>query len=117
MSRTIFVFAFLLLAMRCNPTPQPPPTPTPPPVPTATADAAPKPVPPTPPAPKPAGDVYDQACATELLFGCPEGVPADCAAVIRHVAAGKITTVPAACIAAAKSAVEIRACGFAKCAR
>jgi len=112
-----FLFPLALLAVlpapSCQPQPEPvPPAPPGPPPPPAVVDAG-RPVPPPlpPPAPPSVGDVYDDACRALAAVPCPEGLVTSCAATMRHTDQAGLTKVPVVCLAAAKTAAQVRACG------
>ena len=114
-----FVLAALALAPACSPsTPQPKP-------PEATPDAATAPIgdaaspsngdasPPT------AGGDCAAACANLAALGCPEGAPKSgqsCVEVCNHAQSSHLTDLKPACLAAAKTAADARACKTVKCA-
>lgn len=83
--------------------------------------AAPSPTPVTPP-PIADGDggfvgtPYAATCHHLHDLGCPEGAAADCARTLAHVDSTKLTLLPLACISAAHTAGDVRACGgFVTC--
>ena len=70
---------------------------------------APAPSPPIPPA-----AIYEEACANLAGLGCSEGVDASCAATMQATD-GKVVDIKAACLAAAKTVGDVRACGTVEC--
>jgi len=120
--RSLSVLVFFLVA--CNAcqvqtTPNPPPSPTP----TSTVPVQPPdvttvtviPMDGSAPLPPVVGDVYADACAAMKAAGCAEGASVNCASTIRHADQAGITKVPLACLASAKGAAAVRACGFVTC--
>lgn len=101
--KTLALFTIALLAAQCN-TPAPAPAPTPVPVPDAGAAGA-------PPAPPPTAE--QAACDNLARVGCPEGEDPLCVAVLTR--GETLTKVPLACLAGAKSAAAVQACGFVRC--
>jgi len=121
------VTRFLSLAVALSPLACPPNPVSPPPDADADitiVDAAPKPPPPTPVDAAPAldgrvkWDVYDSACNSLALAGCPEAMQVDggkpCAQVMRDNAP-RYDMKPNCLAAAAGMPAQIRACGTVKC--
>lgn len=106
----LFLPAVVLVCACCGSvTPAPNPGPAPPASGAASTGGA-------APAPAPA-DVCDEACAELAALGCPEALPAggqSCSRVCVHTLGGVFDLKPA-CIAAAHSRAEVRACGTVKC--
>ena len=90
-----------------GPAPAPAPVPTPP-VPVVVADAGPPVAPPFAPGVR-------EACDNIAAVGCPEGGPR-CFGSVQAAVAKRLTTVPLACLTAARSKAAVRACGsFVAC--
>lgn len=104
MNRIILVCALLLSACKCAPfDPAPAPAPTPSVAPMG-YDAG------------TVGTPYHAACANMKALGCSEGAAFDCAAVMAHVDATRLTLVPTQCLITATSKDGVRGCGgFVKC--
>jgi len=86
----------------------PPPAPPPTPHPVVVVDAGP------PPAPAWAPGV-GEACANIRAVGCAEG-GSNCPSNLQRAVVKRLTTVPLACLATAKSKAAVRACGsFVAC--
>jgi hypothetical protein len=121
--RSLLLLVVAVLLVGCPPSPAPPPSP----------DASDATVPDMPdvvtppvdatPAPQDANvpqDTCSLACANLRAFGCREGAEdagAGCTAVCRHTVDGGAFSINAACLAAAKSAADVHACGTVKCSK
>lgn len=69
------------------------------------------------PTPTPGPDVTDYPAVCQHLaeLGCPEGNAPECAAAFQRFQEGRMTDLAPACLMAAKSPAEARACGSVLC--
>lgn len=72
------------------------------------------PAPPQPDASDSGAPTCASMCANLSAMGCPEGA-AGCDATCRHVQVTRLTDLPIACLSAARSKPEARACGSLAC--
>jgi hypothetical protein len=71
---------------------------------------------PVPPVPLPPSDCQTVACACERMcqLGCGECLP-ECEATVLHILATRLTHISPACMAAARTKAEARACPAVDC--
>ena len=102
MKSTLILFAStmalaMLVIVQCTPTPVTPPT-------DGGRDAS----------SGDSGDAIARACQNLATLGCAEG-NASCVTTMQHAQSTGITDLKPACLAAAKSKADVRACGSVAC--